>query len=522
MFTTSRRSTQPAQAVTAHVAGPRIGSPTAEQEREADRLASRVTGIDRPEPRSIPTGGSTAATGHPTPGQGRPLDPAIRAAMERGFARSFGAVRVHREAATTAAARALGAAAYAVGDSIVVGDAYEGDGRADRWILAHELAHITMADGDRTVIRRFTPYTGADQAAGKSQGWKHPAAATNLRVADDGQMVVEDKGWGANKGKRAWTTSTLLAAANVALAAGGSRAKLKAKGGSISGIPPGQPKAASVTLDEIEPVNAVGGGPLSLAADCGEACKQVMGSGGPGKDVAIMRNPAGREKFTKARDYYAKDSSHAHTTPEDWTEEVFKAEFGAGLTRAQAYDKYSNLNAAQKDAFDKKYGINKYATPHMGQGLTVSTDVDQPGYADYPGMSAHTWNFHYAATVITSGSDYVTLENAAGWAPTDWIFFMYGPESKAQSFHEFHGATKTHGTKYTTLVVQPETALDRKVNRADAPALMPDGKVRKLALGTTLRVVQEFRDAGLLWVQVEVKSGVLAGTTMTIQKAFTE
>ena len=442
--------------------------------------------------------------------------------MERGFARDFASVRVHGGDAAAAAARALGAGAYALGDSIVLGESYAGDAKAHQWVLAHELAHVAMADGGSTVIRRFTPYTGADQAAGKSQGWKHPAAATDLRVADDGQMVVEDKGWGANKGKRAWTTSTLLAAANVALAAQGSRAKLKAKGGSISGIPPGRPKAASMTLDEIEPVNAVGGGPLNLAGDCGEACKQVMGSGGPGTDVAVTRSPAGREKYTKARDYYARDATHAHTTPEDWNEEVFKAEFGAGLTRAQAYDKYSKLSAAQKDAFDKKYGINKYAKPRMGQGLTVSTDIDQPGYSDYPGMSAHTWNFHYAATVLTSGSDYVTLENAAGWSPTAWIFFMYGPESKAQSFHEFHGATKTHGTKYTTLVVQPETTLNRKTNRADAPALMPDGKVRKLALGTTLRVVEEYLSGGLLWIQVEVKSGALSGTIMTIQKAFTE
>ena len=143
------------------------------------------------------------------------------------------------------------------------------------------------------------------------------------------------------------------------------------------------------------------------------------------------------------------------TTPEEYTEELFKKEFGADLSRSEAYARYAALSPADQDAFDRKYGINKYAAPRVGQALTVSTEKDMPGYASLL-PPKDTWNFHYAAAVLRSGDDFITLENAAGWDPQNWIFFMYGPESKGQSFHEFHGATRTHGTRYQTYVVQPE------------------------------------------------------------------
>jgi hypothetical protein len=116
--------------------------------------------------------------------------------------------------------------------------------------------------------------------------------------------------------------------------------------------------------------------------------------------------------------------------------------------------RYDALSAADKDAVDRKYGINKYAVPKVGQGLTISTEKDMPGYMSTD--PKHTWNFHYAAAVLRSGPDFITLESAAGWDSDDWIFFMYGPETKGQSFYEYHGATGTHGTKYQTYVVEPE------------------------------------------------------------------
>jgi hypothetical protein len=437
--------------------------------------------------------------------------------MERRFGHDFGDVRVHVGEQAAAATGSLGALAFSVGRDIVMGVGQFAPHTAPgRHLLAHELAHVVQGRGQPRVVRGFTAYTAADQAAKKSQGWTHPTS-NPLRVSDDGQMVVEDNGWGAGKSKRAWTTPAIIASSNTILAGQGSRAKLSSKGTTISGVPPANPKAGAVSVEEIEPVKTSGSGPFDLEADCGSACKQVMGSGPAGKDVAVLKG-GGKERYTAARDYYAADASHAHTTPEDWAEEVFKKEFGAALSRADAYKKYAALAPAAKQAFDQKYGINLFATPTVGQGLTVSTEQDMPGYHT---VSSFTWNFHYAAVVATSGSDYMTLENAAGWKVTDWIFYMYGPASKGQTFHEFHGSSGTHGSAYTTMVVEPETRLDVKVTKANAGALMPDGSVRKLAVGTSLRIVEQFRDAGLDWLKVEVKSGPLTGTIMTIQRAFT-
>ena len=138
----------------------------------------------------------------------------------------------------------------------------------------------------------------------------------------------------------------------------------------------------------------------------------------------------------------------------------------------------------------------------------MGTEYSMPGYMD---LSAMTWNFHYATAVMESGHDYVTLENAYGWGPTEWIFFMYGPASKAQSFHEFHGATLTHGSDWTTFVVQPEKLMHVKTSVADASLHVGD-QVKKLPLHTPLKIIESGVDEnGVEWHTVEVESGAHAG-----------
>jgi hypothetical protein len=195
-------------------------------------------------------------------------------------------------------------------------------------------------------------------------------------------------------------------------------------------------------------IGAIAGG--IGGAYAGSAIQKRLSGKKRKRDTAVIGQPDGSgETRLTPRTYHGGDP----TTPEEWAEELFKKEFGADLTRVEAYEAYASLSPSEQDAFDRKYGINKYAVPEVGQGLTISTEKDMPGFST---ASDFTWNFHYAAAVLSSGHDYITLENAAGWATTNWIFFMYGPESKGQSFHEFQGATDTHGTKYSTFVVEPE------------------------------------------------------------------
>lgn len=80
---------------------------------------------------------------------GQPLDAATRDFMEPRFGYDFSQVRVHTDAKAVASARAVDAAAYTVGQQIVLGSATSFHSIGYRKILAHELAHtIQQGNGD--------------------------------------------------------------------------------------------------------------------------------------------------------------------------------------------------------------------------------------------------------------------------------------------------------------------------------------------------------------------------------------
>jgi hypothetical protein len=497
-----------------------IGRAGDSAEREAHAMAASAR---RGTPVQPPQSGLSTGAGEPAPAgvretlrrPGQPLDAGARQIMERRFGADFGNVRIHRDSAAARSAAEIGSLAYTDGKQIAFGAGqYRPGTEAGRGLIAHELAHVLQARSSASgasVVRRYTAYAPADQEAkldGKSLGWVHPGGAT-LRVADSGALAAEDKGWGANLSKRAWATPNKIATANAALKAAGSAVKLAPKAGTLKGKEPVNPAGAAITLTEVEPVRAADGAPLDLASDCGAAAKQVMGSSQPQADVGVLKS-GGQERYTAPQIYAGGNP----TSAERLSEEIYKMEFGSGLTRAQAYKAYDDLNAAKKDAFDKKYGINRYARPGVGQGITVSTEKDMPGFAT---TSKFTWNFHYAATVLDSANDYITLENAAGWKPTDWIFYMYGPATKpGQTFHEFHGSTQTHGNKWASIVVQPAKALSA-VAKADDVPLLVGGVVTKLAKGTNLTVSLKETIGAEIWLTVSVVDGTHAGKTGKIK-----
>ncbi|MET0622224.1 MAG: DUF4157 domain-containing protein [Pyrinomonadaceae bacterium] len=81
-------------------------------------------------------------------GAGSPLAPELRAYFEPRLGLDLGGVRVHTGAQASAAARSLGAAAYAVGEDVVFGDgAYAPGTAAGRRLVAHELAHVAQQRG---------------------------------------------------------------------------------------------------------------------------------------------------------------------------------------------------------------------------------------------------------------------------------------------------------------------------------------------------------------------------------------
>jgi hypothetical protein len=91
---------------------------------------------------------------------GRPLDAATRAFFEPRFGLDLGAVRVHHEAGAGAAARSVGARAFAVGEDIVFAPgAFAPASDGGRHLLAHELAHVVQQRGGAAAgrVRRAPP-----------------------------------------------------------------------------------------------------------------------------------------------------------------------------------------------------------------------------------------------------------------------------------------------------------------------------------------------------------------------------
>jgi hypothetical protein len=78
---------------------------------------------------------------------GQPLDPAIRALMERRFGHDFAGVRVYSDARAAESAEAVNARAYTIGSHVVLGAGQPSPATpAGRQLLAHELAHVVQQE----------------------------------------------------------------------------------------------------------------------------------------------------------------------------------------------------------------------------------------------------------------------------------------------------------------------------------------------------------------------------------------
>jgi hypothetical protein len=463
---------------------------------------------------------------------GRPLEASTQQFMETRFDHDFSRVRVHTDAAAASSARQISALAYTAGHNVVFGTGqYSPHTVKGKALLAHELAHVVQQNShgpEHRRVQRFTDFTALQQGMNSSLGWVHPSK-NGLKVSDDGQLAVEDLGWGSSR--MLWAESAKISSANNILKAQGSKVELKTRGGSISGNPPANPMATSVKLTEIEPVDRATGTSLTLIAACMKACRQVMGIADTETTVSVTKGAAGKaDEFGQPFTAFGARTDSADpnlNAPEKWSEEIFKREFGSGLTRAEALKKYNDLPAAKKDAFDQKYGINKYAVPTVGQGITVGTEFDMPGFRPHQQMGPmgtmvdrNTWNYHFATAILASGNDYISLENATGSTNPFWVW-MYGPASKKQSFDEFQAATLGHGTKQTTMVVEPEKLILGEINAADSPLVDNASKVTKLAKGVTIKVIQRptVRNPDTFW-KVKVTSGANVGLEGQVMQKY--
>ena len=119
------------------------------------------------------------------PSHGMPLPATQRAWLEPAFGADLGAVRVHSNAESAAAARAEHAHAFTAGRDIYFGDGcYEPHAEASRHLLAHEVAHVLQqtARSDGTHGTRAMDSAGAGEVQRKAAPPRRPEEAAKIEA----------------------------------------------------------------------------------------------------------------------------------------------------------------------------------------------------------------------------------------------------------------------------------------------------------------------------------------------------
>jgi hypothetical protein len=463
--------------------------------------------------------------------------------------RSFGehdvsGVRAHVGGRAAEAAGSMGAAGYATGNDVALRDA------SNLHTVAHEAAHVVQQRGgvqlkggvgqagdeyernadavaDRVVRGEsagdlLAPYAGGGGAAAgaatqhkpiqlfREIGGEDDKSPWN-RISDDGRMAVVDHE------SEAWAEPDMIARSNAVLAENKAKAKI-ATVGSLMKVK-GADRTHYMTKFRMEDRDAswsrrhFGNPETDLIDDCGSANQQMQGSESVnGRSFLAASNLDGNQEFTHNPSTYKKDDNKKRgdrtddivSTTEQMSGEIYQRimlrEFGKTLDRMAALAAWADLTDAQREALSRKYGINKFAVPKVGQGITKGSERDMPG-ADEKGF-----NFHFALNLMQAGEDYMTVEDFRD-SGTSYYFKMYGPASKQQSFTEDADNQVTDKQSTAMVVVHPHL-LDGKLNSA---VRLLDSKTRApgvtLEKGTDINILQR----GDREHEIEVLSGKHTG-----------
>ncbi len=248
---------------------------------------------------------------------GRPLDPATQASMESSFGVDFSKVRIHADSSAAAAARAIDARAFTIGQDVVFGAGqFAPQSQVGRRLLAHELVHVVQqgagaasvvhrkkGEGDdvpkrivRIVIRKDSrKIVLVGEQAEESISLKGDVgifpegqftgepSATGFRFTppDGKQRTITLKSKGASRSLRRAIRSSKSFTVEVIDAAGNEPAGAGAQGGSA--LLPGGVQGADV--EPVPPGTVEGDGPATQAGEGGEAPTPVEDEPDEERDV---------------------------------------------------------------------------------------------------------------------------------------------------------------------------------------------------------------------------------------------
>jgi hypothetical protein len=170
----------------------RLGPAQDPLEREADATAARIAaGGAAPAISSLSGGGAgvadpgAAAAEAAVQGSGRPLSPAERATLEPRFGRDLSGISLHEGPEVDAAAAAIGARAYAIGQDIALasGEYAPGTPSGTR-LLAHEVTHTVQQAGGAAAIQR-------NRYLDRAERWARRQRDRAGRAWDRGEQYVD-------------------------------------------------------------------------------------------------------------------------------------------------------------------------------------------------------------------------------------------------------------------------------------------------------------------------------------------
>lgn len=187
----------------------------------------------------------------------------------------------------------------------------------------------------------------------------------------------------------------------------------------------------TVTLPRVVPTNlrnASSGPTMTMFNDCGYCASSIMGT----LDWrSVPANPTSNSEIgahfhRSPRGVYTRGGVE-RTTGRAWVHGMRDQILDAAMGTAAGGGMAAYKAAADKDRIERETGLNEYAAPGVGEAYAIARDMS----------GGSTYNYHWGAVIIASGSDRTVLENS--WNSslplenTHWHFWMYGPGS--QSFH---------------------------------------------------------------------------------------
>jgi hypothetical protein len=205
--------------------------------------------------------------------------------------------------------------------------------------------------------------------------------------------------------------------------------------------------------------------PFALATDCGQAATAIMGTT---QEKTAFRLRDGTL-------FPLVDASPQATAMLILATLLVPAKVGDltaadKTTRRQAQqaalDAYDTKSFDEKDSFDKKHGINRYAQPKDGEAYVIVNLFDSAINSKAP-PDLTVLPHHWGAVLFGRSKRRVliTLENFTGNAPRQWYFAIYGNkglsknEIRGTGNDTFHGVWSSFGhfVRYSlTFIAQPQ------------------------------------------------------------------